>query len=110
MKKIVIAAGTGFLGKVLVEYFKTKAETITILTRGKSRIEKNVQFIHWNAKTSGDWVQELEDAEILINLAGKSVDCRYTQKNKDLILNSRVTSTSILGEVISKCKNLLKSG
>ncbi|WP_025666412.1 TIGR01777 family oxidoreductase [Aquimarina megaterium] len=105
MKKIVIAAGTGFLGKVLVEYFKTKAETITILTRGKSRIEKNVQFIHWNAKTSGDWVQELEDAEILINLAGKSVDCRYTQKNKDLILNSRVTSTSILGEVISKCKN-----
>ncbi|WP_024772075.1 TIGR01777 family oxidoreductase [Aquimarina macrocephali] len=105
MKKIVIAAGTGFLGKVLIAYFKTKAESITILTRGKSRIENNVQFIHWNAKTSGDWTHELENAEIVINLAGKSVDCRYTQKNKDRILNSRVTSTAILGEVISKCKN-----
>lgn len=105
MKKIVIAAGTGFLGKVLVEYFKTKAESITILTRGKSRTENNVRFIYWNAKTSGDWIHELENAEIIINLTGKSVDCRYTQKNKDLILNSRVTSTAILGEVISKCKN-----
>ncbi|WP_106792537.1 TIGR01777 family oxidoreductase [Aquimarina sp. Aq78] len=105
MKKIVIAAGTGFLGKVLVAYFKTKTESITILTRGKSRIENNIQFIHWNAKTSGDWIHELENAEIVINLAGKSVDCRYTQKNKNLILNSRVTSTAILGEAISKCKN-----
>ncbi|PKV52694.1 hypothetical protein ATE84_4814 [Aquimarina sp. MAR_2010_214] len=105
MKKIVIAAGTGFLGKILIAYFKTKVESITILTRGKSRTENNVQFMHWDAKTTGDWVHALENAEIIINLTGKSVDCRYTQKNKDLILNSRVTSTAILGEAISKCKN-----
>jgi hypothetical protein len=105
MNKIVIAGGTGFLGKVLVAYFKTKVTLVTILTRGESRIENNVQFIHWDAKTSGDWVQELENAEILINLTGRSVDCRYTQKNKDLILNSRMISTSILGEAINTCKN-----
>lgn len=105
MKKLIIAAGTGFLGKVLVEHFKSKVETIIVLTRGKSRRVSNVDFIHWDAKTLGDWVYELENADIVINMAGKSVDCRYTSKNKNLILNSRVASTAILGKVISKSKN-----
>ncbi|TSE11055.1 TIGR01777 family oxidoreductase [Aquimarina algiphila] len=105
MKKIVIAAGTGFLGEVLVRYFKSKAETIIILTRGKSNTENNIRFVHWDAKTIGDWAITLENADVLINMTGKSVDCRYTQKNKDLILNSRVASTAILGEAVNKCKN-----
>ncbi|WP_027392612.1 TIGR01777 family oxidoreductase [Aquimarina latercula] len=105
MKKIVIAAGTGFLGNVLVDYFKTKVETIVILTRGKNKIEGTIKYEHWDGKTIGAWKNELEGSDVLINMTGKSVDCRYHQKNKDLILSSRVVSTNILGEAISSCEH-----
>jgi len=105
MKKIVIAAGTGFLGNVLVEYFKNKVETIVVLTRGNMTSTEHIKYVQWDAKTLGDWQNELDGAAVLINMAGKSVDCRYHQQNKDLILSSRVTSTAILGEAIAACQN-----
>lgn len=105
MKKIVIAGGTGFLGNVLTTYFQPKTEIIIVLTRGKSRVEHNIKYIHWDAKTLGDWKSELENADVLINMTGKSVDCRYHQKNKDLILSSRIKSTQVLGEAIQTCKH-----
>lgn len=103
MKKLVIAAGTGFLGDILVNHFKNKAETIVILTRGENRTINNIRYIQWDAKTIGNWKGELEGADVLINMTGKSVDCRYHQKNKDLILSSRVESTNVLGKVITNC-------
>ncbi|MDY8134489.1 TIGR01777 family oxidoreductase [Aquimarina sp. 2201CG5-10] len=103
MKKIVIAAGTGFLGKILINHFKSKTEKIIVLTRGKTRTENHIHFVHWNAKTLGGWKNELNNADALINLTGKSVDCRYNQRNKDLILNSRIESTLILGKAIEQC-------
>lgn len=103
MKKLVIAAGTGFLGKILIDHFKNKVETIVILTRGKNRILENIKYIHWNAKTQGAWMNELTDADALINLTGRSVDCRYNQENKNMILSSRIASTAILGKAISQC-------
>ncbi|MBQ4821497.1 TIGR01777 family oxidoreductase [Aquimarina sp. MMG016] len=103
MKKLIIAAGTGFLGNVLIDHFKDKVETIVILTRGKHTSKENVRYVHWDAKTHGDWNKELEGADVLINMTGKSVDCRYHQKNKDLILSSRIASTAILGKAIEAC-------
>ncbi|MBW1296729.1 TIGR01777 family oxidoreductase [Aquimarina litoralis] len=105
MKKIVIAAGTGFLGDILVQYFKNKVETITILTRGENRTVNNIQYVQWDAKTISTWKNELEGVDALINMTGKSVDCRYHQKNKDLILSSRVESTNVLGKAVKACKN-----
>ncbi|WP_103071032.1 TIGR01777 family oxidoreductase [Aquimarina sediminis] len=105
MKKIVIAAGTGFLGKILINHFAPKANTIIVLTRGENRTENNIQFVHWDAKTLGNWTKELNGADALINMAGKSVDCRYTKKNKKLILDSRIQSTAILGKAIKICQN-----
>ncbi|SEM00425.1 hypothetical protein SAMN04487910_3878 [Aquimarina amphilecti] len=105
MKKIVIAAGTGFLGNVLVNHFKTKVETIVILTRGESKLIDNIKYEHWDAQTIGAWKNELDGSDVLINMTGKSVDCRYHQKNKDLILSSRVDSTNILGQAILKCEH-----
>jgi uncharacterized protein (TIGR01777 family) len=105
MKKLVIAAGTGFLGQVIVNHFKDKFEEIVILTRGKSEIKSNIKYVNWNAKTLSGWENELENADILINLAGKSVDCRYTDKNKKEILSSRVDSTFILNKAVLQCKN-----
>jgi len=101
MKKIVIAGGTGFLGQVLENYFSKKGYQVKVLTR--KPIKKN--HVYWNAKTLGDWSSILEKTDALINLTGKSVDCRYTAKNKKLILDSRVESTHILGKAINNCKN-----
>lgn len=105
MKKLIIAAGTGFLGQVLIEHFRNKAEEIVVLTRGKSKIKNTVRYIHWDAKTMTGWERELETADVLINLAGKSVDCRYTPKNKSEIMASRVDSTSILNKAVLQCTN-----
>jgi uncharacterized protein (TIGR01777 family) len=105
MKKIVIAAGTGFLGQVLVNHFKNRADEIVILTRGKSKLKNTVRYINWDAKSMTGWERELENADVLINLAGKSVDCRYTAKNKSEIMASRVDSTAILNKAVLGCTN-----
>jgi uncharacterized protein len=105
MKKLIIAAGTGFLGNVLIQHFNNKFEEIVILTRGKSEIKNQIKYINWDAKSFSGWEKELENANVLINLAGKSVDCRYTEKNKAEIIASRIESTKILNEAILQCEN-----
>lgn len=105
MKKLIIAAGTGFLGQVLVRHFKDKFDEIVILTRGKSQIIDEIKYVNWNARTLSGWENELENAAVLINLTGKSVDCRYTEKNKKEILLSRIESTKILNKAVLNCQN-----
>lgn len=105
MKKLIIAAGTGFLGEVLIKHFKDKFEEITILTRGESKTNGNIKYVNWNAKTFSGWEKEFENATVLINLTGKSVDCRYTKENKKEILLSRIESTKILNKAILNCQN-----
>ncbi|MEL6810020.1 MAG: TIGR01777 family oxidoreductase [Bacteroidota bacterium] len=115
MKTLIIAGGSGFLGQVLTDYFKNKVEQIYILSRSNHVSHKtsteaqvkekgNIQFLPWDAKTLGPWSAYLEDADVLINMTGKSVDCRYHQKNRDLILSSRVDATRILGQAIMQCE------
>lgn len=105
MKKLIIAAGTGFLGQVLIDHFKDKFDEIVILTRGKSQTVDAVKYVNWNARTFSGWEKELENATVLINLAGKSVDCRYTKENKKEILLSRIESTKILNKAVLNCQN-----
>ena len=105
MKKIIIAGGTGFLGNVLIDYFKDHAQHIIVLTRGKTVQRENIKYVNWDAKNLTGWETHLENAEVLINLVGKSVDCRYTQKNKTEILNSRIESTLLLQSALEKCSN-----
>lgn len=104
MSKLIIAAGTGFLGQVLVNHFKDKFEEIVILTRGKSKTADGIKYVNWNAKTFSGWEKELENATVLINLAGKSVDCRYTKENKKEILLSRIESTKVLNKAVLNCR------
>jgi len=99
--KIIIAAGTGFLGKNLEKYFTEKGNQVYILTRNPKR--KNE--ILWDAKTLGEWKNLLENSDVLINLAGKSVDCRYTDKNKKEIYDSRINSTKVLQKAVDNCIN-----
>ncbi|WP_405573035.1 TIGR01777 family oxidoreductase [Winogradskyella sp. Asnod2-B02-A] len=101
MKTIIIAGGTGFLGQVLESYFSKKGYDIKILTRKTTK----PNHVYWNAKDLDQWTNALEGADILINLTGKSVDCRYTEANKKLIYDSRIDSTNILGKAINQCEN-----
>ncbi len=99
--KLIIAGGNGFLGKAVEKYFESKGFEVLILTRNPTKSN----HIQWDAKHLGDWQWHLENADVLINLVGKSVDCRYTEKNKSEILNSRLNSTKILNEAILASKN-----
>ncbi|RZN82615.1 MAG: TIGR01777 family protein [Winogradskyella sp.] len=101
MKTIIIAGGTGFLGQVLEIYFENKGYEVKILTRKPNK----ENHIHWDGKNLRKWKNALENAEVLINLAGKSVDCRYTEANKKLIYDSRIDSTNVLGLAINLCDN-----
>lgn len=99
--KIIIAGGSGFLGKELATYFRNKNHEVIILTRNP----KSQNEIFWNAKTLGSWTEVLENSDVLINLTGKSVDCRYTEKNKQEIYNSRIFSTRVLQQAIDALQN-----
>ena len=95
-RKIVIAGGTGFIGKYLASEFVKLGYEVLVISRSAGNVQwANVQAI----------IQALENADMLVNLAGKSVDCRYNEKNKAEILRSRTETTRILGEAIKKCEN-----
>ena len=100
MKTIIIAGGSGFLGNALEKHFSQLGYSIKILTRSPKRDNE----IKWDSKTLGEWTQHLENCEALINLTGKSINSRLTEKNKKVILDSRVDSTRIIGEAINACK------
>ncbi|TSD64051.1 TIGR01777 family protein [Inquilinus sp. KBS0705] len=99
-KKIILAGGNGYLGTVLAAYYKDKAEDIIILSRKPKNAEGNIHTLLWDGQKEGQWVKELEGADLLINLCGKNVNCRYTSKNREEIVGSRVQPTVLLGRVI----------
>ena len=102
--KIVLAGGSGFIGAFLAKKFHDLGHKVFILTRGKTQENESAVYLNWDGKTQGDWAQVLEGAELVINLAGKSVDCRYNEKNKKTILDSRVDATHALRKAIQQCK------
>jgi len=108
VKKIVLAGGSGFLGQALARSVLADGYEVVVLSRGAAPADAIGRFVPWDGKNLGDWKRELEGAEALFNLTGRSVDCRYTQENRDLILNSRVDSTRVLGEAIGACDQIPK--
>src|SRR5215217_1903061 len=107
--RIVIAGGTGFLGASVIAKFPD-AEII-VLSRsatGKSTKpagQSNVRYVQWDASTQGEWTRELENSKAVINLVGKSVNCRYTEANKAEIISSRVNATKAIGKAIQGLSN-----
>ncbi len=104
-KKIVLAGGNGYLGRVLAEYYRPLAEEIVILSRSEKVQDGNIKTVLWDGKTEGGWKNSLNDADMLINLCGKNVNCRYTQKNQQEIIHSRVIPTRLLGKVIGEMQH-----
>ena len=100
--KIVIAGGTGFLGNELVNHFKSDGYEVFVLTRGKSKVIGKVNYVHWDAFLDGEWENCLLNTDVVINLTGKSVNCRYTESNKQEIISSRVNATKALQKALNK--------
>jgi len=96
--RIVIPGGSGQVGQVLARYFQRRGDHVVILTRGPHTAEW--ETVHWDGQMPGIWTEYLEGADVIINLTGRSVNCRYTPANRVDIYNSRIVSTLLLGEVI----------
>lgn len=102
LRKIILAGGSGFLGGVLSDFYKSKAKEIIILSRSKHQSVDNIHYRVWDGQNRGDWMKDLEDGDLLINLSGKNVNCRYTEKNKAEIFRSRIEPTALLASVINQ--------
>lgn len=101
--KIILPGGSGFLGQALLNYYSKDAHTFVVLSRRPTRQEGAVSYIQWDGKTlEGNWVTHLEGADALINMAGRTVNCRYTDANKHEILASRLESTAVLGKALQQ--------
>jgi uncharacterized protein (TIGR01777 family) len=97
--KIVIAGGTGQVGRILVRALQARGDDVVVLTRGGS---SDARVVEWDGRTLGPWTKELDGADVVINLAGRSVNCRYTKANLKAMMDSRVESTRAIGLAIEK--------
>ncbi|MEO7300723.1 MAG: TIGR01777 family oxidoreductase [Verrucomicrobiota bacterium] len=104
-KKIIIAGGSGFLGGALSKHFCALDWDVVVLTRSPKSRSDSVREVAWDAHTLGDWVHKLDGATAVVNLTGRSVDCRYNAKNRREIMESRVNSTRVVGEAFALCEN-----
>lgn len=96
--KIVIPGGSGQVGRVLSRAFLADGHEVVVLSRRPG--EGPGRVVTWDGQSPGEWTSELEGADVVVNLAGRSVNCRYTAKNRAAILDSRILSTRVIGQAI----------
>jgi uncharacterized protein (TIGR01777 family) len=101
--KLVLPGGTGQLGHALARAFHARGDEIVILARDAAATPPTptARVVAWDGRTSGPWARELDRADAVINLAGRSVNCRYTPANLAAMMSSRVDSTRVLGDAIA---------
>ena len=98
--KIILAGGTGQVGTILARAFHAAGDEVAVLGRRPAPAEWRT--VRWDAETLGEWAAELDGADVVVNLAGRSVNCRYTPENRRLILDSRVNATRAIGQAIAR--------
>lgn len=97
--KILIPGGSGQVGRILARHFQAKGDAVTVLSRSPGASPWRV--VAWDGATPGGWIADLERCDVVINLAGRSVNCRYTAENRRIIHESRTRSTQLLNEVVA---------
>jgi uncharacterized protein (TIGR01777 family) len=97
--KIVIPGGSGQVGTVLARAFQRDGHDVVVLSRAARKAPWTM--ITWDATSIGPWTKEIDGADVVINLAGRSVNCRYTPQNREEIMHSRLQSTKVVGEAIA---------
>ena len=100
-KRVVIAGGSGFIGRHLSRRFIAAGYEVVVLSRSASALP-GARGVHWDGKTVGPWAEELDGAQAVINLTGRNINCRHTAGNMREILESRVHSVHALAGALSQ--------
>lgn len=97
--KIILLGASGYLGQALVPFLRDAGHELTVISRHDPKT--GTRFVEWDGATMGNWAREFDGADAVINLAGRSVNCRYNDENKRQILDSRVRTTQLIGRAIA---------
>ncbi len=97
--RIVIPGGSGQVGRMLAQFFQQRGHHVTVLTRGPYAAPW--QTVHWDGKNLGPWVETLDGADVCIHLSGRSVNCRYTARNRRELFESRIGPTLLLHRALA---------
>ena len=98
--RIVIPGGTGQVGGILRRRYAAAGHDVVVLSRQPETLEPGVRHRVWDGRSVGDWAAELDGADVVVNLAGRSVSCRYTEEHLRQMMDSRVDSTRVVGRAI----------
>ena len=98
--KVVLPGGSGQVGTILARAFHRDGHDVVVLSRRPGI--RPWRVVRWNGSTLGEWQREIDDCDVVVNLAGRSVNCRYTPAHRREILQSRVLSTRVVGEAIAR--------
>lgn len=97
--RIVIPGGSGQVGTILARHFHDQGHEVTVLARHRAARPWHVRL--WDGRDTGDWIAALDGADVVINLAGRNVNCRYHHKNRREIMESRIDATRAVGRAIA---------
>jgi uncharacterized protein (TIGR01777 family) len=102
-RRVILAGGSGFLGSLLGRELAEQGCEVVVLTRAPSPRQGRLKEVHWDGRNLGPWVAQVNGAHAVVNLAGRSVNCRFTPENLRAIIDSRVNSVKAIGEAIRRC-------
>jgi len=102
--RIVVPGGTGQVGGVLRRALVARGDEVTVLSRRPEQLEPGVRHVVWDGRTLGPWAAEVDGADAVVNLAGRTVSCRYTDENLRQMMDSRVDSTRVVGRAIAAAR------
>lgn len=100
--RIILAGGSGFLGQSLAKTLHGKGHEVIVLGRAAPHRSAIARHVQWDGRALGDWAGLLDGAQAVVNLTGRSVNCRHTPENRREIIESRVNSVRVLGEAIAR--------
>lgn len=98
----MIPGGTGQVGGLLRRRYAAAGHDVVVLGRRPETLEPGVRHRVWDGRTVGDWAEELDGADVVVNLAGRSVSCRYTDEHLRQMMDSRVDSTRAVGRALEQ--------
>lgn len=101
--KAVLAGGSGFIGRAVARHLRALGWEVVVLTRRPRPREDGIREVEWDARTTGAWARELDGASVLVNLAGRSINCVHDEANRREILQSRLESVRALGAAVAGC-------